>query len=141
MMYVVDASLAVKWFIPEPLSDEAMKLLANFRSKISDLTAPDLIVVEVGSALWKRSTLRNEISELEAAESYADFLALGLEFHATPPLVRAALKLAAQERHSPYDLVYVTLAEQLGCEFITADRKLMNKLGSRFPFIRWLGDL
>jgi predicted nucleic acid-binding protein len=93
MMYVVDASLAVKWFIPEPLSDEAMKLLANFRSKISDLTAPDLIVVEVGSALWKRSTLRNEISELEAAESHADFLALGLEFHSTPPLVRAALNL------------------------------------------------
>jgi predicted nucleic acid-binding protein len=103
--------------IPAPLSDEATNLLANVRNKIWDLTASDLIVVEVASALWKRSTLRKEISESEAVESHADFLALGLEFHSTPPLVRAALTLAAQERHSPYDLVYVTLAEQLGCEF------------------------
>ena len=141
MLYVVDASLVVKWFIPEPYSDKAMSLLVNFRNKSLDLTAPDHIVIEVGSALWKRSALRSEISESEAADSHSDFLALGLEFHSTPPLVTAALALAARERHSPYDLVYVVLAGQLGCEFITADRRLVNKLGGEFPFVRWLGDL
>jgi predicted nucleic acid-binding protein len=118
MLHVVDASLVVKWFIPEEYSDKAMNLLENFRSGSLDLTAPDHIVVEVGSALWKRSTLRNEISESEAAESLADFLALGLKFHPTPHLVEAALRLATQEHHSPYDMAYVTLAGQLGCELL-----------------------
>ncbi len=141
MRYVVDACLVVKWFIPEQHSDKAMRLLVEFRNKSLDLTAPDHIVIEVGSALWKRSTLRNEISASEASDSHADFVALGLELHSTPALACAALVLAAQERHTPYDMVYVALARQLDCEFITADQTLIRKLGGRFPFVRWLGDL
>ena len=95
MLHVVDASLVVKWFIPEEYSDKAMNLLEKFRNRSLDLTAPDHIVAEVGSALWKRSTLRKEISESEAAESLADFLALGLKFYPTTHLVEAALRLAA----------------------------------------------
>ncbi|MGA3185705.1 MAG: type II toxin-antitoxin system VapC family toxin [Bryobacteraceae bacterium] len=141
MLNVVDASLAVKWLIPEEHGDRAMNLLAKFRNKSLDLTAPDHILIEMGSALWKRSTLKNEISESEAAESLTDFLALGIKLHPTPSLVGPAMRLAAQERHSIYDMVYVTFARQLGCEFITADRTLKNKLGSKFSFIRWVGDL
>jgi predicted nucleic acid-binding protein len=141
MLNVVDASLAVKWFIPEEHSDRAMSILARFRNRSLDLTAPDHILIEVGSALWKRSTLKSEISESEATESLTDFLALGLKLRPTPPLVGPAMRLAAQERHSIYDMVYVALARQLGCELITADRTLKNKLGSKFSFIRWVGDL
>ncbi|HXB75761.1 MAG TPA: type II toxin-antitoxin system VapC family toxin [Candidatus Acidoferrales bacterium] len=141
MLKVVDASLAVKWFIPEPDSDKAINLLENFRNKSAILTAPDHIVSEIGSALWKRSTLRKEISVLEALESLKDFLALGLQLHPTPRLVEAALELAGQEHHSPYDMLYVVLAAQLGCEFITADRTLFIRLSTKFPFVRWLGSL
>jgi predicted nucleic acid-binding protein len=101
MLRVVDASVVVKWFIWEPHRDKAMELLAGFRGKSLDLTAPDLVVAEVASALWKRSAKTKEISELEATESHADFLALGLKFHPIAPLVGAALRLALQETTLP----------------------------------------
>jgi predicted nucleic acid-binding protein len=34
-----------------------------------------------------------------------------------------------------YDCLYVALAEREGCEFITADDKLIKKLQSKFPFV------
>jgi predicted nucleic acid-binding protein len=34
----------------------------------------------------------------------------------------------------------VALAHREGCELLTADEKLINKLGRRFPFVRWIGD-
>ena len=141
MLYVVDASVVVKWFLPEPHRDKTMKLLVDFRNMSVDLRAPDHIVAEVASALWKRSTIKKEISASEAADSHADFLAVGLNLHPAPSLVGAALKVATQEHHSPYDMLYVILALQLGCEFITADKTVVNKLGRKFAFIRWLGDL
>jgi predicted nucleic acid-binding protein len=48
--YVVDASVAVKWYLPEPESDAAGRLL----DPEHDLIAPDLLFAEVGNALWKR---------------------------------------------------------------------------------------
>src|SRR5437660_11453547 len=98
----------------------SLKLLADFRTRKLDLTAPDHLAAEVASALWKRSTLRREISVAEAADSYTDFWALGLPLHPASSLVGAALNLAVQERHSVYDMSIV-LAEQRGCQFITAD--------------------
>jgi len=141
MEHVVDASIAMKWFMPEPHSDKAVELLADFRAGTLQLTAPDHIVAEMANTLWKRSTLRGEISVNEAAESCADFLALGLDLHPAPPLVAAAMKLAAAERHSVYDMLYLALAMRRGCEFITADKKMVNKVSARFPFVRWLGGL
>jgi len=140
MEYVVDASVVVKWFIPEHHSDKAEKLLADFRNKQLELSAPDHLVVEVANALWHRSTLRHEITVAEAAGSYADLMTLGLKLYSAPPLVGAALALAAQVSHSVYDILYIQLASQRGCEFITADKRLVNKLAQRFPFVRWLGD-
>jgi len=46
---VVDASVAVKWFLPEPDAEPAVALLrAGHR-----LIAPDLLWIEVASVLWK----------------------------------------------------------------------------------------
>ena len=45
---LVDASVALKWFVPEADSETAVALLTD-----NQLSAPDLILVEVGNALWK----------------------------------------------------------------------------------------
>ena len=48
--YVVDAGVAVKWFVPEIHSAPALRLLR----KRFDLQAPELIRVEFGNILWKK---------------------------------------------------------------------------------------
>lgn len=49
-MLVVDASVAVKWFLVEPGDREALALLDAAES----LVAPELIVAEVVNVVWKR---------------------------------------------------------------------------------------
>ena len=141
MQRVVDASVAAKWFLPEPHKNKAEKLLRDFLADKVDLIAPDLIVAEVGNVLWHRSILRGDISANQASESFAYFLAIPLTLQPSSTIAVAAFKLAAETRHRIYDMLYVALAQQNGCEFVTADEKLVNKLGGTFPFIRWVGDL
>ena len=57
MIWVVDASIAVKWVIPEVLSEQADRI----RDSDDDVLAPDLLLVEVANALW-RKTVAQEIT-------------------------------------------------------------------------------
>jgi predicted nucleic acid-binding protein len=63
--WVVDASIAVKWVILEVLSDEADR----GRDGEDDVLAPDLLLVEVANALWKK-TAAKEISLREADAAF-----------------------------------------------------------------------
>jgi predicted nucleic acid-binding protein len=139
--YVIDASVAVKWFLPEANSDKADALLNALLNQRLYLIAPDLLIPEVVNTLWKRSVLTNEISLREARESCADLVSLPVRVLSSAAIAVRALEFSAQERHSVYDALYVVLALERGCEFVTADQPLVNKLGGKFPAIRWLGSL
>ena len=52
MTWVVDASVAIKWVIPEVLSDNADRM----RDTDDDVLAPDLLLVEVANTLCAWST-------------------------------------------------------------------------------------
>src|SRR5947207_2160973 len=99
MPFVVDASVAAKWFLPEPHQDKAKKLLRDFVNQDVELMAPELIVGEVGSTLWKRSTLIRDISVEHAREAYTCFLALGRPLHSSSSVAARALSIAIQEHH------------------------------------------
>ncbi len=66
MQYAVDASVVLKWFLPETYSDKADLLLNDFLHQGLGLKAPDHLVAEVGNTLWKRSVLTREISTAQA---------------------------------------------------------------------------
>jgi predicted nucleic acid-binding protein len=78
LIYVVDASVALKWFLPGPDSAAADFLLEKFLNDEVELLAPDLMLVEAASALSKRAMVRKELSANEATLIYRDLL--------TPPL-------------------------------------------------------
>jgi len=138
MQRVVDACVVAKWFLPEAYKEQADKLLHD---DTVDLIAPDLLVIEFASLLWKRSTKIKDISLDQADQIWEAFLALDLPLHPSADIATAALKLATQNDHKIYDMLYIALAERNACEFVTADKTLMNKLGRVFPRLRWLGDL
>lgn len=144
MRHIVDASVVAKWFLPEAHKDKAEKLLRDFLDEKVELMAPDFLVAEVGNLLWKRSVKRKDtspdISPAQAVQIYENFLALGLPLRPSSTIGAAAIKLVTDKNHPIYDMLYIALAEQSACKFVTADETLMNKFGTTFACLRWLGD-
>ena len=52
---VIDASVAVKWLLPEDGREEALRLQDLYQDEKIDLIAPSLLGVEVANVLWKRA--------------------------------------------------------------------------------------
>jgi predicted nucleic acid-binding protein len=124
MTLVVDASVAVKWFVHQPDSAQA-KAIADGDDV---LLAPDFIIAEVGNALWRHVRVK-EISLDDAIESVADLLPyLITEIVSSTMLSKAALHMAAALDHSVYDCLYAVLALERRATLITDDRRFAEKL-------------
>lgn len=126
MSWVVDASIAVKWVIPEVLSDRADRV----RDGEDDVLAPDLLLVEVADALWKKTAAR-EISAREADVAFDLVRRSGIDLRPTGPLVPRAMEVARRLGHPVYDCVYLALAERERAVFVTADHRLLRTLSGR----------
>ena len=126
MSWVVDASIAVKWVIPEVLSDKADRV----RDGEDDVLAPDLLLVEVANALWKK-TAAEEISAREADAAFDLVRRSGIDLRPTAPLLPRAMDLARRLGHPVYDCVYLALAEREDAAFVTADQRLLRRLSTR----------
>ena len=48
--------------------------------------------------------------------------------------------MAQQFNRSAYDAAYLTLAENLGTQLITGDRRLYNAVSAQLPWVLWIGD-
>ncbi|HKO55026.1 MAG TPA: type II toxin-antitoxin system VapC family toxin [Thermoanaerobaculia bacterium] len=70
MTLVVDASVAIKWFVPEVHSITAIQVLHGEAA----LAAPDLIYSEFGNTLWKK-TRRGELSRASALAPHVRWIA------------------------------------------------------------------
>jgi predicted nucleic acid-binding protein len=116
---VVDASIAVKWFLPEELFTEAHHLLAPEY----ELLAPDLIWAELGNVLWKKHR-RGEIDAGTARRLLQDFSRMPIEFQPAGRWIEAALDLAIRLGVTVYDALYLAVAAGNGCRLMTGDRRL-----------------
>lgn len=126
MTWIVDASITIKWVIPEVLSDAANRL----RDREDELLAPDLLLVEVANALW-RKTAAKEISAREADAALALVGRSGIDLLPTGPLLPRAMEVARRLDHPVYDCVYLALAEREQAALVTADQRLLRRLTSR----------
>ena len=120
---VVDASVAVKWLMPENHAEAARRILSSNH----ELLAPDLIWAEVGNILWKRLR-RRELRGHVAGDLLRNFYRYPLQTFASRALITAAWELAEQYDRSFYDCLYLALAVNAECPLVTADLKLYNRL-------------
>lgn len=102
---VVDASIAVKWYVPEIHSEAAAKLLSGRY----ELIAPDLLLPEAANVIWKK-TARRELTEKEGRAILAGLLGVGIELVPSSRYVEAALILANATRTTVYDSLYLAVA-------------------------------
>jgi len=124
---VIDASVLIKFYVPEILSDRAERLLTDVEKGHIDLSAPDLIYPEAGNILWKKQRLK-ELTRSEVEEITNAILSLPLKMEASRPLIPLALDIAIAYRITVYDARYVGLTKVYETTLITADRKLVDVL-------------
>jgi predicted nucleic acid-binding protein len=135
---VVDASVVVKWFVPEIHSESAARLLD---AEIA-LFAPDLIGPEFGNILWKK-VRRREVERDEADEIMAAFATLPFEIRPSAILLPSAFELAMELDRTVYDSLYLALAVAEGCALITADAKFHAALVATplAAHVQWVEDV
>jgi predicted nucleic acid-binding protein len=122
--FVVDASVALKWFLAdEPLATEAFSLVRDE----TVLIAPDILIAEVCDAAWRLSRL-GRIGQAELTEIATIVPRFFAELVGAAALASAATIMARQLDHPVYDCLYVTLAETRQLRLITADGRLLDKL-------------
>lgn len=121
--YVVDASVAVKWFVPEIHSVPALRLLR----KRFDLQAPELIQAEFGNILWKKCRA-GELDGTTAGEILDNFKRSPLVVHPHGAFMKLAWEIALKHRQTFYDSLYLALAMAEKARMVTADRKFYEAL-------------
>lgn len=124
-IFVVDASVGLKWFVPEIHQAHAQRL----QDPGLTLHVPTLFDVEIGNILWKK-VRRGELTRAEADAILAQALLLPLTRHPEAPLLTSAFDLADRTGRTVYDSLYLALALQVGGQFVTADQRLYNALAA-----------
>jgi predicted nucleic acid-binding protein len=141
LTYVIDASVALKWFLHEENSQGADDLFKAFLSGDTELLSPDVIILEVANTLWKQVALLKNLGAQEASSIFHDFLTLPLNLQSSGGLTNQALALALMHQHAVYDMIYCALAIERNCEFVTADQVLVSKVAKSLPFVRLLATI
>jgi predicted nucleic acid-binding protein len=136
--YVVDASVAIKWYLPEIHDSEAQRLLSGGH----DLLAPDLLFAEVGNILWKR-VRAEQMTDMEAQTILQSLGDLPLLVVPSWPLVLLALEIACQTQRTVYDSLYLALAVREQAVLVTADAKFVHsiQITPMARYILWVEDI
>jgi predicted nucleic acid-binding protein len=118
---VIDASVAVKWVVPEPDSDRAEVLLDH------GLVAPDLLFAECANVLSKK-VRRGELTKREADIAAQTLEQADLTLVSTRGYLALATSVAVELDHPAYDAVYLAVTEASELRLVTADDKLVRKV-------------
>jgi predicted nucleic acid-binding protein len=102
LRYVLDCSVAVKWFVPEPDSTLADSVLDRCLAGEIAFIAPESIVAELGHALRKAVLSKEKkLSADDAHRSIEEFLVYPITVVPIKPLAAQAMQLTVRPRSCP----------------------------------------
>jgi len=125
---VVDASLVIKWLLPEPDSAAALECRRRWAAHHTVPVAPDFLLIEVHNAFWKK-LLKGELTPDAPILAFVPTFGLEVNWFPFEPLLPQAWRLACQCQISVYDALYAALALQLNTALYTADVEFARRLG------------
>jgi predicted nucleic acid-binding protein len=118
MTVVVDASVALKWILPEKGTRDADALLSQA------LIAPSFWLAECANALWKNVRI-GKIAAAEASALFQKLMRAPVVGMATDQDTAIALDLAIRLDHPIYDCLYLALAVREDTYVVTADTRFV----------------
>ena len=125
-MIVVDASVAIKWFVTgEPLVDEAAQVLDEIGRDPAPYGVPDLFMNELLAVLCRLPG--SQPANVREALSLVEALGMARVGNGHELLALAA-DFAGQWRLSGYDAVYVALAALSDGVWLTADARAAQRI-------------
>lgn len=137
--YIVDPSVALKWYVQRGESDvkKAFLLLELYGRGECVLRAPDLLLWEVANAL----TLGRRLKHADVSEALTHLRGLDLDLKSVQwSTLQRAVEIATAADATIYDAYYLALALESGGVLVTADEKFLCKT-RRYPGIVSLGQL
>ena len=123
--YVIDASVAIKWFLPDAADEantlEALDLFLRLRAAEISLLQPPHWKAEVAAVLSRRipDTAAANLDDLNLLE--------GIEIIDAPLVYHRAVQLAIELSHHLFDTLYHAVALESDAVMITADRRYYEK--------------
>jgi predicted nucleic acid-binding protein len=138
---IIDASVLIKFFVPEVLSDKAEELLARVGEGSVTLFAPDLIYAESGNTLWKKHRLK-ELTQSEVGKITDLIISIPLKVEPSKALFPLATDVAIAYDVTVYDALYLSMAKLYETQMVTADRKLFDLTAKTNlkRTVSWLGS-
>ena len=125
MIFIIDASVCVKWFSGDKEKDiEKADLLKNQHlNKEVLLVAPDLLIFEITNALSFNPSFDFD----KTSRAIDSLFLMEIKFFKTNhDLVLESIKIRFEKNITIYDAVYIAVAKKLNSQLITADRKLFE---------------
>lgn len=138
MIFVIDSSVYIKWFVFEAGHEEALSLF----EREPEFLAPTFIVCEVANVAWKK-VRRGEIDEEDGDLMIARCIDGSLSLLPEDKLALSAWRIARELDHPVYDCFYLACAEAVGSSVITADDRLLARVrGTPYGrLVRRLGEI
>jgi predicted nucleic acid-binding protein len=121
---VVDASVAVKWYVDEELSDEAIALRRQWAASGTRILVPDFLRLEFTNAI----SFQKNITPAEKRRMVHNLLETTFDTLITDPdMIKDALELALKLNASVYDCLYLAFALYYKATLVTADARFAAK--------------
>jgi predicted nucleic acid-binding protein len=144
----LDTSVLIKVIVEEPGSGPATALFRMVVSKRRIVVLPAFAWAELGTVLRKKCRT-GEVTTGEADDLWSIFRELPGIVYLEHRAVQERAWLISRRFDLPtlYDAAFLAVAEVVAektgevCEYWTADEKLVNLLGGRRAYVRWLGRL
>ena len=120
---VVDANVFIYAVFNVPgVGGDAKEVLR----RVDEVHAPASLLAELVSTVWQKAK-RGEVTPADGRTGLAAFPALIDRTADVAALWDRALDLSLAKDHSPYDTLFVALAEREGLRVVTFDRTLARK--------------
>lgn len=133
--YVIDASVVTKCFIIEDYSDKAMEVIdAHVKGHLS-LSAPSLIVYEIGNVFWKHPQISTE-KAYTFIQRFLDLQISLVQIWSDSELLKNVCTLARARNVTFYDASYLTLAERGRTRLVTADENMQNRASNTVMLLK-----